>query len=98
MTVATGPDSIQSSGDAKQFASVAALVTAFESGGSCAGRITRRIVTQSAGVMQVKLTGNGTAFDWYFTAGFPEELQCTGFTATGATLAPDATHPISVYF
>ena len=95
----SGPDSLQSSGDAKQFASVAALVTAFTAGGSCAGRVTRRIVTQSSGLMQVKLASNGgAAFDWYFTAGFPEELQCTGFTTTGATLAPDATHPISVYF
>lgn len=93
------PDLLTSSGDAMMFSSVAALVAAFNAGGSCAGRITRRIVAHSSGLMQIKLAGNGgAAMDWYFIADFVEDLQCTGFTSTGATLSPSASTPIKVYF
>lgn len=92
------PDSLFSSGDAIAFASVAAAVAAFAPGGSCAGKITRMVRTMSDGLMQVTLAGKATAQDWIFVANVDEPLQCTGFTATGATLSPSASLPIKVYF
>lgn len=94
------PDLLTSSGDAKMFTSVASLVAAFAAAGSCEGRITRRVIAHgAAGILQVKLAGNGgAAQDWYFAQDVPEELQCTGFTDTGATLTVSATYPIKVYF
>ena len=82
----SNPDSILCADDCRSFASVAAIVAAFESGGVCFGMIARRVMTMSDGLMQIKTASNSTARDWYFTANVPEDVQFTGFAVTGATL------------
>lgn len=99
MAATSNPDTITPSGEVAVFSSVAALVTAFTAGGTYAGRVTRRVVAMSDGLMKTILAGSGGAtVDLVYAANVPEEIQAVGFSATGATLSPSASAPIKVYF
>ena len=98
MTIpASGPDAVNASATFYKYATLAALETAFTSG-ELAGKITRRIVSMSDVVLVVKRAGTGDTVAWPIATNVPEEIQITGFTASGSTAASiSASAPIKVY-
>lgn len=92
------PDSLSSSGDFEVYASLAALEAAFASGAR-KGQITRWVTVMAGGLLKCKPAGNGASVqDMVFGAGVREEIQCSGFTATGSTATVSAAQPVKVYF
>lgn len=97
-TPASGPDAVNSSGKFYAYSTLAALETAFNTGGELAGKMTRMIISMSDVVLVVKRAGTGDTVAWPIATNVPEPIQITGFTASGSTAASiSSSLPIKVY-
>lgn len=93
----TGPDGIGPSPTYYQYASLAALQTAFAAGGELAGKIVRAVRCSSDCVLNITRPNSAGAIAWVCKAGEFEPVQFVGFTSSGSTGSPSSTDPIKVY-
>lgn len=102
MNPASGPDSLGSSPEYYQFATLALFAAAFADGGVLKGKRCRAIKSHVDASLKLKRknSADGSAYEEAFVckAGDREDVQFIGFTEAGSTaVGVDATNPIKVY-
>lgn len=97
----TGPDSTGPAPDYYIFSSLAALETAFQSGGSLYRKLPRAVLCHADATLVItKVSGQnaGQTIAWFCKADIREDVQFGGFTASGSSGASiSASAPIKVY-